>query len=248
MIHYLKADMWRLNRRIPRWILWGIYLIACMVTAGFAVQKKSFNYVDLGNTMKTSLNIIPYAMAMFHLYFVYEDDLQAKTIQVAIGRGLGRGSVILSKWMQMILLSLLDCIGLIAGMSIVGFTKGIALKGNAVIVVEMQVLRTLLIVGMMTAFVMAIIYYIKHIGATQFLFLVLCFEPVTLIFRSMETMNDTMANIRLTRFLPGENIDGLIQTLTIGQFKLWNFVFVLFYFAVAFGVTYMILRKKEFDF
>ena len=248
MIQYLRADLWRINRRIPRILGFVIYLLVGMVIIGVSSGEKMFNFIKLGERMAFTLQILPFILALINLYFVFEDDFQVKTMQTAIGRGMKRFQVILVKWCEMLLLSVVDCIALLILMWGVGFSKGVTLKGSVVFHVAAQMCGTLMTVGVMTALVMIVIFQIMQLGLTQLLFLIAVIKPISLILNYQEMTNETMAKIHLSRFLAGNNLDAFQTSLESGRFDLWNFAVILVYWAVGIGVSYMLFKKKELDF
>ena len=248
MLRYLNADFWRLLRRLPRWIIWIVYLIICVLYAVSARNTKGFNFVQLGDTITTTLAVLPILMAMFNLYFVYEDDLQAKTMQIAIGRGISKLSVVFSKWLEMVILSIVDCISLIIVMSLIGMTKNAVLKDHAASLVVAQAVSTVMLVAVITSIIMMLVFYSMHVGLLQVLFLFLCLEPVTRLISLAERVNEIMTKLRLSRFLPGDNLEGLRQSLTTGQFNIQNILVIVIYLVVGMAVSRLILSKKELDF
>lgn len=248
MLRYLNADFWRLQQRIPRWIIWIVYLIICVLYAVSVRNTKGFNFVQLGDAVTTALSVFPILMAMFNLYFVYEDDLQAKTMQIAIGRGISKLSVVFSKWLEMVLLSIVDCIGLIIVMSLVGMTKGAVLKDHAASLVIAQTVCTVMLVAVITSIIMMPVFYSMHVGLLQVLFLFLCLEPVSRLLAFAERTNEIMTKLQLSRFLPGNNLEGFRQSMTTGQFHMQNIFVIAAYLVVGMAVSRLILSKKELDF
>lgn len=248
MIQYLKADLWRINRRIPRIFVFVIYLLIGLIMTLSASEQKNFNFIKLGDSMVLSFQILPYFLAMINLYFVFEDDFQVKTMQVAIGRGIKRLQIILVKWCEMILLSFIDCMALFAVMCGAGLCKGIVLKGSAVFHVTAQMCTTVLTVGVMTALVMIVIFQMMQLGATQLLFIILVLKPVSMIINYQEMSNETMAKLNLSRFLIGSNLDAFKTFLDSGRFDLWSFMVIFVYGAIGIGAAYLLFRKKELDF
>ena len=248
MLRYLNADFWRLLRRLPRWTIWIVYLTICALYAVSARNTKGFNFVQLGDTITTILAVFPILMAMFNLYFVYEDDLQAKTMQIAIGRGISKLSVVFVKWLEMVILSIVDCISLIIVMSLVGMTKNAILKDHAASLVIAQAVSTVMLVAVITSIIMMLVFYSMHVGLLQVLFLFLCLEPVTRLLSFAERTNEIMTKLQLSRFLPGGNLEGLRQSLTTGQFNIQNILVIVIYLVVGMAVSRLILSKKELDF
>lgn len=249
MIQYLYADLWRIGRRIPRWMIWILSLAIGVAVVVSASGKKNFNYVELGSSMETVLTILPAVLAMLNLYFVYEDDMQVKTMQIAIGRGTGRLAIIFSKWLQMVLLSIIDCVSLILVMNLTGqLLKGVVLRDHIARGIGAQAISTVLTVAVMTAIVMIFLFNSMHVGIMQIVFLVLCIKPFTLILNSLETRHEFLAELQLSNFMPGKNLDAIKQMITVGQFGVRNITVIIIYCILGIGITYMIFAKKELDF
>ena len=248
MILYFNADLWRINRRIPRIVAFVLYLVIGVATIMVSSGQKSFNFIKLGDSMTTTLQILPVLLAAVNFYFVFEDDFQVKTMQAAIGRGIKRMQIILVKWCEMFVLSFLDCLALLLVMCGTGFGKGVTLKGQAVVHVAAQTCGTMLTIGVMTALVMIVIFQIMQLGLTQLLFLILAIKPVSLIFSYQESVNEVMAKLQLSRFLIGSNLNAWELSMETGRFDLWNFVVILVYWGIGIGASYLVFRKKELDF
>lgn len=248
MILYFNADLWRINRRIPRIAAFVLYLLVGAATIVASSAQKSFNFIKLGDAMANTFMFLPILLAMVNFYFVFEDDFQVKTMQAAIGRGVKRWQIILVKWCEMFVLSFLDCMMLLLVMCGVGLCKGITLKGSAVFHVAAQACGTMLTIGVMTALMMIIIFQILQLGLTQLLFLIFALKPVSLIITYQETANEVMAKLQLSRFLIGSSLNAWEQSMETGQFQLQNFVVILIYWGIGIGASYVVFRKKELDF
>lgn len=248
MILYLNADLWRINRRIPRILAFMLYLLVGVIVILVSSGQKSFNFIKLGEAMASTLQILPFFLAMVNFYFIFEDDFPVKTMQAAIGRGMKRWQIILVKWCEMFLLSFVDCIALLAVMCLVGLSKGIGLKGSAVSQVAAQACATWLTIGVMTALVMIVIFQMMQLGLTQLLFLILAIKPLSLFLSYQEMVNEVMAKLQLSRFLIGNNLNAWEMSLEAGRFDLWNFIVILVYWVIGIGASYLVFRKKELDF
>lgn len=248
MIQYLTADLWRINRRIPRIVAWVLYLIIGIASTLFTANQNVFNFIKLGNSIVFALSLWTIFLAMTNLYFVFEDDLQTKTLLTAIGQGIKRYQIIFVKWFEMLLLTLFDCISLTTVMWITGLAKGVTLKGSALTKVSVQLAITCLTFGVMTSLIMIIIFHIMHLGLTQLLFCLLTFKPISLILKYLEMNNEILAKLRFSRFLIGNNLDSFHTSLNAGRFSVKYFIVIFIYWTIGMGVTYLLFRKKELDF
>lgn len=248
MFQYLKADFWRLNRRIPRWIILGAALIISAGIIFSSSKQTNYNFVKLGTAMESVFRYLPPLIAMMNLFFVFEDDLEVKTMQIAIGRGTGRFQIIFVKWLEMVILTLTDCIGLFLVMNATGLIRGVTLKGHSAVLVAAQLCTTVLSVGITTALVMIIIFQSMQVGITQILFLLLSLQPISMILNYLESSREFLAKLRLSRFLAGSNLSGLAQTIKTGRFSFSNIAVIMIYIIIGLGITYTIFKKKELDF
>ena len=248
MIRYLKADLWRINRRVPRILLFVMYLVIGVVVVVMNSRQSSYNFVKLGNCIGTEIGLLSPLLTMLNLYFVFEDDMEAKTMQVAIGKGMGRLQIILVKWLEIILLSLFDCVMLLLCTGVAGVCRGVVLKDSGAAHVLSILCVTVLTNAVLTVFIMMIIFYIMQIGLTQVLFIVLSLKPISAMIGFVEKTNEIMAKLSLSRFLIGSNLDGFQVSLEAGQFNLQNFLVIVIYCVIGIGVTYMLFKKKELDF
>lgn len=248
MIQYLKADLWRINRRIPRLVTVIIYLLIGIALTLSLSKQNIFNFVKLGDRIVSTLKILPFLTGMVNLYFVFEDDLQTKTLQTAIGRGTKRYAIIFTKWFEMLVLAFADCALLTVVMWFVGLTKGVTLKGAALTNVMVQLVITCLTIGVITSLTMIMIFQIMNLGLTQLIFCLLAIKPISAIFNYIEMQNEIMAKIRLSRVLLGSNLNSLQTSLSAGRFSMENFVFIFIYWAIGMGVTCLLFKKKELDF
>lgn len=248
MIQYLKADLWRINRRIPRIIAYIIYLVIGIALTVSLSNQKIFNFVKLGDRIVTTLQFLPIPLAMANLYFVFEDDFNGKTMQTAIGRGTKRYQIVFVKWFEMFLLSVIDCVSLTVVMWITALIKGVTLKGSALTYVFTQLVSTCLMLGVMTSLLMIIIFQIMNLGLTQLLLCILAFKPLSMILKYIEMDHEIMAKIRFSRFLIGSNLDSFQISLNAGRFSVGNFAVIFIYWVIGMGATYLLFRKKELDF
>lgn len=248
MIQYLKADLWRINRRIPRIIAFVIYLFIGVALILSSSGQKVFNFIKLGDSITSTLQILPIFIAMVNLYFIFEDDFQVKTMQSAIGQGMKRYQIVFVKWFEMFLLVFTDCVALIAVMCITALTKGVTLKGSALMHVISQLSTTCLTLTVITALIMIIIFQIMDLGLTQLLFFILAIKPISMICKYLETSHEILAKLRFSRFLLGNSLDSFCIALSAGRFNVQNFIVIFIYLAIGLGATCLIFRKKELDF
>lgn len=130
MMNYMKADLTRIFKRIPHTVLILITLAAFGLAAYIYVFVNNLladpMLAELGltgdpNAVFNGITYIAgYAAAMFGLFeliYVFSDDLKAKTAQVAIGVGVSKAKVVVSKFLELAVLLAVD-MALVMGLSV----------------------------------------------------------------------------------------------------------------------------------
>ena len=103
MIGYLFCDLHRLLRRFPRWLmlllgLGGLALCAAIFgQTGLYGEWSSWAYIAAIKAMIKPLSLM---IGIIELFFVFGDDLKAKTMQAAIGTGLSRAGLDLASFLK----------------------------------------------------------------------------------------------------------------------------------------------------
>ncbi|MCF0129833.1 MAG: hypothetical protein HUJ70_14715 [Pseudobutyrivibrio sp.] len=106
MVHYLKADIRRCVKRLPR-------LAALVLAFVFIITNlnKSFNSSEYHSWAQIYAKIPGYLtilIGVIELYFVFEEDLRNRIIQTVIGKGISRERIVFVKYGEFGLLTLTD--------------------------------------------------------------------------------------------------------------------------------------------
>ena len=108
MLWYMRADFGRIGRRIPRLIVLGLLYIALSA----ALVSISRADVEIAPLMILAehyvVGFLPLVIGTIELSVILGDDFHAKTMQQAIGMGIGRTKIVLTKLCDLAVLMLLD--------------------------------------------------------------------------------------------------------------------------------------------
>ncbi len=248
MGQYLKADLWRIAHRKKKWIFW----ILCMLI-GFDFSRSSVEYTSGNLSMlmayfKSCLEFMTMFLGVFNLLHVYEDDLSVKTMQIAIGKGISRDKIITCKWLEMMILTLVDSVTLLGILWIGTNVGGAVIKGGNIANMLGIFVFVLLISAFATSITMILIFHNMHLGVGLVLYEVLFFRPLTKLNHFWESIGSRFANLHLGRILPGSNIENFCTGLKIGRFEFLNFLIIVLFIALGFYISYRIFQNKELDF
>lgn len=263
MTNYIKADMTRIFKRIPRTVLMLITFAAfALAIFTYVSTVRMFTrpeMAELGLDMmvipdivfSSIIQIAGYAAGLFGLFeliHVFSDDLKAKTAQIAIGVGVSRIKVIFSKFFELVLLLAMDMVILLGVSVAMSAVLGDMMTGAQI----MELLGTLTM-GMLISNIAYLSLVLILIFATQSMtlavlsFLVLKFHMVsgaigmTEYIKALKPLN--LGSYTLTTML--DKVSGMIGG---AEACLMPILAVAAYIVGAFLITCFIYRKKELEF
>ena len=248
MQDYLKADLNRLFHRVPIWIVWALFMVGITVITVIFSWQEYFNYASLGDEIELVLSMAVPLLVAFQLNFIFEEDLQAKTMQIVLGRGLERRHLILAKWLEMAVFVLVDILSIELLMLGIGAINGVFLKSQAIMVVLAASLSSGLLVMVMVSILMIFIYRSLHLGVGQLIFLLLCFRPLSRLAGFLVGKYTWLASVNLESFFPGFNLVNFAEGMKAGTFHGKQLMVVLIYLVLDLLLACRCFKKKELDF
>ena len=108
MLWYMRADLRRIGRRIPRLIVLALLYVA-LVAVLFIVSREDVQIAPLMILCEHYVvGFLPLVFGAVELAVLLGDDFHAKTMQQAIGLGVGRTKIVLTKLLDLAVLMLVD--------------------------------------------------------------------------------------------------------------------------------------------
>ncbi len=248
MGQYLRADLWRIAHRKKKWVFWILCMLIGFDFARSTAQSTSGNLSLLITYFRNCLEYETMFLGFFNLLYVYEDDFSAKTVQVAIGKGVSRGKIITCKWLEMMLLTLVDSATLLGSLWLGTGVAGAVIKGGNADNMFGIVAFILLMTAVAASITMILVFQNLRLGVGLVLYEILFFRPLTRLNHLLEGVGSKYANLHIGRILPGSNIENFCAGLKIGQFEFLNFLIIAFFIAFGFYMSYRIFKNKELDF
>lgn len=248
MGQYLKADLWRIAHRKKKWVFWILCMLIGFDFARSTAETTSGNLSLLMTYFRKCLEYVTMFLGFFNLLHVYEDDLSVKTMQVVIGKGVSRGKIITCKWLEMMILTLVDSVTLLGSLWLGTNAGGAVIKGgNAANMLGILVF-VLLVTAFAASITMILVFHMMRLGVGLVLYEVLFFRPLTRLNDFLEGIGSRFANLHIGRILPGSNIENFCTGLKIGHFESLNFLIIAFFIALGFYMSGRIFQQKELDF
>lgn len=245
MINYIKADLLRIFKRIPRYIVLVAGLgVLTAIMLSLAKEKSVYEIVDIAT------KAMPYICALFGIIefsFVYTDDIKAKTMQIAIGRGIGRGQVILAKWIEHTLMCLLDCILVVAVIIICSNIRGAMFSGEPAADVFILMLFGMVKVIGAAGITMIVVFATLNPVLSVIVYICSVFGILGLIFSLIVTIGP-LENAGLEKFVFTNLIETAKTRMIVGTVSVGHLLGILAYLAVFYIIALTVFEKQELEF
>lgn len=245
MIRYLKADLHRISRRIPRYIALVLLYAVCIIAALFFAEGRTI--YEIINVMT---KIIPYVCCIFGLIeyiYVYSDDVKAKTMQIAIGTGIHRGKVILTKWLELLILCVLDFIVLFVVFCVCCTVRGASLSGEPAADIIILILFGLIKIMGCVGFTMIFHFRTQNASTGMLVYLASAFGIVNMFFSTLVTIG-FLKNLPLSSMLFDSLLDVARARAIIGSFSFPHILGIVIYLVAAYFITLKLFEKRELEF
>lgn len=244
MHNYMKADLRRIAKRIPRIVLL-LLILALIVFLSYNNEVET--PYDIMEGLKMFLKYSPLVLGAIEILYVFGDDFRGKTAQIAIGIGISRRKVILSKWLEMVILYAIDAILVLAAAfatkAVCGSFFSFALAGELVILYLISILELACFIGLVLAF------FFTSQGITMGLLIFVLLESggisslLGYVFNLKWLLPLHLGNFTLT------NCINVFRTrCLIGAFNPTAVCGIIIYILLGYLITYNIYKKLELEF
>lgn len=246
MKNFLRADFHRIMTKRIR-ILMMILLALADIIYMFSTVSSDKNIIEMTNRVGGLDFIYGNIIMLLNILISYGDDMRAKSMQAALGYGMKRQQIVFVKWINLALMIILDMLfltviqfipliitGKLAGTFVVG--QVIVSQISLVFVSIISITLAMIVLFQTQKAVLGVLVYIYlSMGGTSSII-------------SIAVMNNFVQKFQLWNIGAADQMNIFISKLWLGQFDIRNFLMVTLYFAIGFGVTIYLFRKKELDF
>ncbi|MFM1602560.1 hypothetical protein ABGF26_05430 [Helcococcus ovis] len=147
MLNYIDADIKRILKKIMFLLTSGLF-ICLFILMLFIKNGSTYKTDTLIEDIRNFSSWFPFIVGLPIFLSVFADDLNAKTMQVAIGFGISRNKVILSKLIETVVLSLLICVVSIVAMIFMPIVMGLKFNTTQVYtIVVTMIIEVIHLVG-----------------------------------------------------------------------------------------------------
>ncbi len=244
MNNYIRADLHRIFRRVPRHIL----LVAVFAILAYIGVKVFTDYTiyEICDLFSKHSSKIFFVFGLIEYAFVYGDDFRARTMQIAIGTGVSRRHVVLAKWLEAMFLCLLDLLCVFVIIIGICAVNGIAFTGDAALDLVIMFFFDLIKIGGAYAFTQIFIFLKQGTGLGMLIFISMYLGIINII-ATIVTDSNLLKSFHLEKYMFTAMLNLSRSRLLVGSLSpalLGIVVYLVFFYAV----TCLIFRKRELEF
>ena len=246
----MMADLKRISVRVPR-IIALLILFAVEVLFTIIITKTSSQAITAVGFMsyfgQFTQTVIPVALGLIELHAIYADDFKAKTMQIAIGIGVKRRHIVLSKFFEMLILVVVDLI--LYGLIIVAAATcaGLQIESPHLVMLVSYLISNGISIMVYTALTMILIFYMQSTGISVLLYVLFSLTIVNKIVGLIISIG-FLESLSLGRFLATSLITKFYTSLMLGTFHVKSFIGIMIYIVMAYIVTTILFKKRELEF
>lgn len=244
MLYYIFADFKRIFVRVSR-IVATVLIFALSILIAYATREGgSLGFLQV---YKQMLNYIPVAFGVIELLAIFSDDFKAKSMQIAIGCGIGRNRVIVSKWLEFVIFSVMDWASMLILTLIASAIFGNGIQG--VVVGEIIIIMFHIILKNITiaAYVGILAFVLQSITTPMIIYILLSTGIVETIV-NVATINPTVAMLHLDSRTPLGMVNYAQARMAMGTFPFLTYLGIAAYIALGLIITMLVFKKKELEF
>ena len=249
MKRYIIADLKRLVKRVPRWIIIGLgivlpVIILCVMSITSDEPMTGSGYAT---SAKVALQFCGLLFGLFEISYIYGDDFKAKSMQIAIGSGISRRRIVNTKWVTTMIVVAFDLIALAIPLIITGFftSHGFSATdiGGILLCGVSTWLTNISVVGVCAI----LIFAMQGTGLGVLLYLAIQFS----LFEKILDMISSLCHIERFHLSSYElcSLNNVFAArLELGRIHFSSLLGILIYMAISFVLTVLIFRKRELEF
>lgn len=252
MLNYIRADYKRIAGRGNRVALMVIYMIAllAMLLIPWLRKPDEWNSVRFMDAMVTPvLHVYPVLMGLVCFVTTFADDFRCKTMQVAIGIGVSRNKVVISKLIQYALVVLTDLVAIGVVSAVIAVVSGANVTAAHTLKIFIDFLGAWLNCIGYASICMIIVFQLQGITVAMLVFLAFSSQLPYFLLRMLTRFGpQTFSRLHLEKLTLDYSLEVLRSNLIMGKLNFSAIMGVVIYIGIGLVCSCMIFRKRELDF
>lgn len=249
MKNYILADLQRILKKKSFLLVFLIFIVSFFLLM-FVISNSTFTGDQYANYTGIFINFFPIFAGIPLFISVYNDDFKSKSMQVAIGYGISRKKVILTKIFDIILLSF--GIGIVFGALFLlnPVLLNVSLTGANISSVIISLFGSILLIIGYTSISSILLYFTENAVLGIVAFILLASGTVSMVLGLILGQNfiaNTFGNI--VSYLFTNSISAQMHNvLTLGHPTFSLIPTLIVYIILPVGISMLLFEKKELEF
>lgn len=252
MVNYILADYKRVISRLPRIAFLVIFeaIFAFVILNKWNKATGNYNSVALLDDSDLFFSIwFTHILCVVDFVQSFSYDFSAKTIQVALGIGISRLQVILSKLIQTALVIFTDLLVTFGVLCVLCAITGNTLTGHQIMYLVFNGMGCVLISSLSVCLVMPVVFRVQNMVMSMVGCFALILGVPSMIMRWITRIGPVfLARLELDRFTHDSCVDLLVSNAVSGNFQLIPLIGIIVWYAIGIYMTWLLFRKMELDF
>lgn len=246
MNRYMKADFYRIFGRVSRYVTLFI-LFAAFGAFMYAVSDGSTPY-ELVETLTKLVNIaVCPIFGLVEYGVVYGDDIKAKTMQIAIGTGISRKKVIFTKWVEILLLTILDVAVFLGIAYVVSILRGAVFSGEPLRDVLILTAFSLVKLAGAAAVTSILLFGTMNPALGMILYIISAFGILYFLMSALLTAGP-LQGLHLDQYLFTSLLEAAKTRAVIGTFSVPHIAGIAAYLLLFYFLACKVFKKVELEF
>ena len=246
MNRYMRADFYRIFGRASRYITLAV-LFAAFGAFLYAISDGATPYGMVETvTQIVNLAICP-IFGLVEYGVVYGDDMKAKTMQIAIGTGISRKKVIFTKWVEIMILAIIDVAIFIGIAYVISMIRGAVFSGEPFRDIMILSGFSLLKLAGAAGVTSILLFGTMNTTLGMILFITSSFGILYFLVNALITIGPLEA-LHLDQYLFTSLLEAAKSRAIIGTFSVPHILGILAYLIVFYLVACKVFKKVELEF
>lgn len=248
MLNYISADLKRIFKKTSFLIVFAVFLLLLFLQAYIRKGEGYTGEAYVEGCLQLA-GFFPLIVGIAVFLSIYGDDLKAKSMQVAIGRGMSRNGVVVTKLIEVILLAGIMSIVTAFAMKLIPVILGIQLSGGStVLIITVMLTEGLRIIGYICLALPAI-YYAQNATPGLIIYILLSSKLILIVSQDIVS-KDIFTRIfgDTARFLLKNAVYSLRGIVTGANFGIGGVMVVAAYILLPLLISLKVFKNRELEF
>ena len=246
MKNYIKADLFRIFTRIPRWILIGfvLFIVGAVFWPG---DNEDATIIQLMDMLEMTIKYAPVYLGFIEIIYIFGDDFAGKTAQIAIGTGVKRNEVILAKWLEVIIITAVDICMITLVAVVFCLIKCHNIPFNLLVDLLAHMLVGVLATAAFMALVFPIMFAMQNITLAFLVYIMIASGAINSLIGYLAGFKWVRV-LRLDQFTLSNCLNVFRSRMVLGSFQWESMAGIILYIGITLGVTCFIYKSRELEF